>query len=157
MGDVRTQVRISTSEEEVCDVECWRPETETRLEQTGVRSVLTWHCPLLQITSNKLRGSRHQRQPNQLARTRHKSSTKYGSICQWMKSVVVLESCFQMMSLDLTKDQKNVGKTKSVDICLQRSQHAPLERQMCLQIPEERPFLRRQVTLLLKLYTPCWC
>ena len=39
--DVRTQVRISTGEEEVCDVECWRPETETRLEQTGVRSVLT--------------------------------------------------------------------------------------------------------------------
>ena len=35
------------------------------------------------------------------------------------------------------------GKTVSVDLCAPRPHHAPLERQMCLQLPEERPFLRR--------------
>ena len=34
-------------------------------------------------------------------------------------------------------------KTTSLDICQPKHHHAPLERQMCLQLPEERPFLRR--------------
>ena len=34
-------------------------------------------------------------------------------------------------------------QSASVDKCITRSHHAPLERQMCLQLPEERPFLRR--------------
>ena len=51
----------------------------------------------------------------------------------------------KMMSLKVSPchDKKPVEKTASVDARLQRSDHAPLERQMCLQIPEERPFLRR--------------
>ena len=36
----------------------------------------------------------------------------------------------------------SVGKTQSVDVC----QHGTFERQMCLQLPEERPFLRRSTS-----------
>ena len=36
----------------------------------------------------------------------------------------------------------SVGKTQSVDVC----KPGALERQMCLQLPEERPFLRRSTS-----------
>ena len=45
--------------------------------------------------------------------------------------------------MELTTSNKvSVGKTKSVDVC----QHGTFERQMCLQLPEERPFLRRSTS-----------
>ena len=55
------------------------------------------------------------------------------------------------MEIDITiapdnnKVKVGVGglKTTSLDICQPKHHHAPLERQMCLQLPEERPFLRR--------------